>query len=534
MPFGVPSGSPLIPRGRPSGPTPPPGPPPGPPPVSSSSSAGALVPNISKPLFYEDPAPPPGRQTRRVNLGDGVVLPEWSRELLTIWPRNDVAGTSLGKRLKKAQANFEGMFREISRANPQYALRRTAFIRQLALEWVYQIWLFTHDAPGPAVDSYTLTHAYDECSATLSSALASLDSSTMTGPLGRLVLEVQRSTPSAGERLLHFVVSMDEYYLFSDLQRIARIAFKGSTPLLTDTPIKHLAALEADAAAQGLSEDEVLDVIRLNLQRCMPMMMEVSTGVDFNSISAIRQWFQDHPFGKLTIGSLRKSRLDGRSGESLPTGDASFDVWGDRSEASGFSMGASRGGRSDDLVEALAQRLGITTPNSGPCDAASRAPPCHPPLHAGPSQPSFAPAAPSLPDSRLNTLLSALSGVLGESLATRLQRVLLDIDRIYPVLFPGKPIPPRKVLCGGAGSPEPRCAACEMVRPQVTDWVDFSAMEARAATDASLLDDKGKIKLARNQGFTHNPCRCAHLHRLVQEHVSRHPDAAWMLAESKA
>ena len=76
------------------------------------------------------------------------------------------------------------------------------------------------------------------------------------------------------------------------------------------------------------------------------------------------------------------------------------------------------------------------------------------------------------------------------------------------------------------------CAACEAERPNVRNWVDFSDMERRAASDPTLLDPKtNRPKLPPNSGWTHNAARCACLHRQVQEHVKAHADCLWMITE---
>ena len=112
---------------------------------------------------------------------------------------------------------------------------------------------------------------------------------------------------------------------------------------------------------------------------------------------------------------------------------------------------------------------------------------------------------------------------------------MLDIDKIYPILFPGKPVPNRKLLCGGLGMPDlMRCAACETHLPNKTEWLNYGDVEARAATNPSLYDEKGKLKLQPHQGWTHNPCKCVTLHRLVQEHIAQHPENAWMSEPRRA
>ena len=117
-----------------------------------------------------------------------------------------------------------------------------------------------------------------------------------------------------------------------------------------------------------------------------------------------------------------------------------------------------------------------------------------------------------------------------ETFATgKMARPRLDIARIYPILYPGAAVPDARQLVGGAGWPSPNCAACVKARPQTTEWLDFRKLEDQATRDPSLLGTNGRLKLRPDQGFTHNPAKCVHLHRHVEERVQATPGDAWML-----
>jgi len=106
---------------------------------------------------------------------------------------------------------------------------------------------------------------------------------------------------------------------------------------------------------------------------------------------------------------------------------------------------------------------------------------------------------------------------------------VLNWPTIYPVLYPGAPIPPPKGLVGGAGwTLGPPCAACAKHRPEKTQWFAYDEL----AKNPAYLGQDGRLdnrKLPPDTAILHNPGRCPQLHKDVNEHVAAHPSDMWML-----
>ena len=93
----------------------------------------------------------------------------------------------------------------------------------------------------------------------------------------------------------------------------------------------------------------------------------------------------------------------------------------------------------------------------------------------------------------------------------------LQMDKVYPVLFPGAPIPTANLV--GA-----ECAACALDRPNVTNWVLWDE-------HPEWRPDKpgGKSKLPPGHGWCHNPAKCKCLYARLRQHVAAHPEDVGLL-----
>ena len=104
-------------------------------------------------------------------------------------------------------------------------------------------------------------------------------------------------------------------------------------------------------------------------------------------------------------------------------------------------------------------------------------------------------------------------------LAYGVQRQPLHLATVYPVIFPGSPIPPQGQLAGA------ECAACAEDRNWITQWELYDQHPEWHGNGSD-----GKPKIPKGVGWMHNPAKCNCLHKRVQLAVSRDPSLGYLLS----
>ena len=555
--YGAGGGFPHTPSGHGPHPPPPPPPPPpggggggggGPPPPgggggggggggdddSGGMSRGARAEGIPAPSFWRNPTP---TRSTTWQIDDaalaGLSLAAWVDFVRKVWPRAPQAGVALGKQMKTVPDILAGIFRNIATDAPQYELRRNYILEVLARVFIHHLWA-SHDPSSPVPDAYTIETAHNECLFKLELGLSDMGASTFE----RLVLPLRDAKREPGARLLAFVETCDGHYIFSAVRSTERQRFKSVLPGADDTPLSFLTRAETMATARHLGTEDVVDRVRTVLQQEAPMLTVHMGSVNWNDLPSIRNFLECHEYGKHSFAALTDGKGAGpraarsaRVQEAFPTEgegapvDVDVSTYNRTTTRSGSSIEAYMPDANMQQFAALLRAMqGAPAAPAAPTTAVAQAPP-----------PQLASSTTDIAREVARQVAAALGGVDRakhfEALAA--SRVLLDINRIYPVLYPGKPIPPTKGVVGGLGwtGGAVICAACEVERPNVRNWLEFSDVERRGASDPTLLDGNGRPKLPPNSGWTHNAARCACLHRQVQKYVTEHPDCLWMITE---
>ena len=566
-PSGPPGGPP------PGGGGPPPGPPPGGggppggwPTAIATAPIGGLVP---PPTFYFSPVQSVAGTAPTATINQ-LQLEPWPNTLRTLWPSTPQAGAALAKRLKMLPTMVSGIMRDILIDGPQYELQRTALIVHLCAPYVHAIWV-QQAGSAISIDAFLVSSAHAVSFDVLETAWALVSSSsanTSTAGLGKVFTSLKKSTESHAARFTIFFSDLDVHFIFSNLRMTERQKAKEIEPTSTETPLEFLDRLETMAVTRNIGEVDVCDTVHKSLKKFARDLLRGGATIDWESTHAVRRFLTSHVDADLTFAEYgltskvasRSSVAARRAAADADTlvidEDDNFSVDARRSTSDKTVINASAYGLGASQSEDAANRIANALSSFGNClesrlqsvsAAASQpllptAPP--PPPVPTPSTLVVAPPPPTAtPDittmfakmlQQMNDKLDSASNKRereGEDtlLTQRPMRPRLNIARIYPVLYPNAPLPDARQLVGGAGWPTPNCAACAKARPQTTEWVDFRVMEQRAAADPSLLGSNGRVRLRPEQGFTHNPTKCVHLHRHVAEHVQANPSDSWML-----
>ena len=506
---------PLMPSPGPSSPmpshgfSPPPGPPPSGLPGSPIVTPHSAALSLPAPSYYVDPAP-------TLDAAAGLQLAPWRDFVLRSWPRTPQAGVAMGKRMKHLPPSALANLRAVFSIHTQYLLKRTPLVEMLASEYLYTVYV-EQSSPALFIDALLHDAAHTAGAGTLVTAFANMEPKLLAGPLGKAVVEMQRTTTSAASRLLAFFTSLDAYLLSDTVQSAERIKFKDSAPRDDETPQDYFARMETMAAERALSPNDVYDTVRPMLRtHARDLFMQANT--EMGSLSSMRRWLELAPRAQLTFAALRGAPAKGRTmlveGEGGAT-EAPV-VW--QSHSSGFEMPLPPQAL-EAIAASVAARMGQSQGQS--------------------SQPT--PGSGSAFQAMLDVLNRLAGGrgrgggsELGDTFPTRQQRATLDADKCYPILYPGAPIPLNGKRVGGAGwtgGPAP-CAACVKHRPTITDWLDYEELERRAESDPSLLDANGKVKKLATQAFLHNAWRCPHFNSDAAAKAQSDPTQfGWMLAE---
>jgi hypothetical protein len=294
------------------------------------------------------------------------------------------------------------------------------------------------------------------------------------------------------------------------------------------------------ALVRNLTDTDVLDLFRTTAEHAAPRLCELMGGhVNWEDASAVRAFLRDNPLGRKTFADSA-SKDGGKGGVAIgKTFFTDADVDESSSDTRVNVSHSIKTNTHTDAYDMDVKQMRDLLKNVQRVEAelACKAAP-------GPT------AATAALEAKLAHLATVVEGLaanaqtngragLGASFAAfarGIRRAALDVNRIYPVLLPGTPVPTARLVGGGGwtSATSPPCGVCARFKPQITEWLNYTDVEAMIAADASceLCGPNGKPKLLPHQGFTHNPQKCVNLHRLVNEHIKSDPDAKWMLDEA--
>ena len=500
--------------------------------------------SIQPPLFWVDPSS--GGAVVPRGAGD-LRLQAWGAVVPVMYPLTVQAGKLAGKSMPGKGQLLANEIMSFVKDPARYCLHRGPLLDILARVYTYYVWACVSEGGALTPDVYEGAHAL--CAEKITEAIQAIGAAGVSqGAVSTLFINF-RKTHAAPTALLELVRALDSYYVFSSIRSTERQKFKAMTPSMSDTPAGWADDLEGSGSVRGLGEQDILDVLRNNLERHAPRLVELMGGtVDWDEMSSVRDFLRKNPLGAMTFGAL--SGNAGSSGPSarrttsspspavpaFPTGlngQPTFDSVG----VSGNLMvdidhnvqnvpfdkvNAILGKMVDVLqsLESAAQRtpestLSTNTTQQGTLDAL---------LSGLQNAASRARQGEFVSMDELRGLHSAFATI-------KPPRPVLPWEEIYPVLYPGAPVPPSRVLVGGVGwAGEHKCAACVRNRPEKTKWFSFE----EASKVSEYIGSDGRLdmrKMPKEAAVLHNPGRCVQIHKDVEAYVASNPSAQWMLKE---
>lgn len=472
---------------------------------------------------------------------------DWATVISVMYPLTLQAGKLTGKSLQAKGQLIANEVIPFVKDPARYGLHRTPLLEILARVYAYYIWAAVGEGGGLTADVYEGAHAL--CAEKMSEAIQILATSMPKGQGAVTTLFINfRKSRSPAPALLTLFRDLDSYFIFSSIRSTERQRFKQMTPSATDTPAGWADVLEGDGSVRGLVDIDVLDVLRANLETKAPRLFEIMGGnVDWDDVASVRDFLRKNPMGQRTFAELAPGNpvVAPPPRRAAPVAVPSF--------ATGLG-GLEAGEQIVDVIN-FNTRTRTThdvdgfindVPMSKLSDVVSQMTAALENLQKNAQQ---APSSPSRqePSTDMHRLLAQLQNAtarinrgenvsldevrgLHQTFATiRPPRVVLDWPKIYPVLYPGAPIPPERALVGGTGHANP-CAACAKHRPAKVNWLSYE----EASQNPAYIGTDGRLDartLPKDTAILHNPGRCGFLHKDVDARVASNPADQWMLKE---
>ena len=488
-----------------------------------------------QPLFYVDPLPPHGAAQLPMQLYDTLALKPWTEVHHRVWPLTDLAGTALGKQVKNMPTLVSGMLRTLAKDPTQYITQRTSLIETFSRSYINAVYLQHGDGTVVCTSEFIIQGGLQSADDTLDTALAlAPEASSASSQLTRIITLLNTRGRNFESRVYVFVEECDRAFIFSNMRMTERLKVKEVTPNAVETPLQFLDRIEALALTRNLSDQDVCDMIHRVLKERAVDLLRNGSAVDWESTDAIRDYLRKHVDSESTFAEFAKRVAKPRAAPSggadtlVAEGEEEMHVLQTRNEntsVDGWVLPSQLETTMERMTQAM-NRLAMPAPGAPP--------PLAPPTQTHTNAINKLTAAIARLEQRASEAQHTPSG---ETLVTAGPRPKLDLERIYPVLFPSAAVPVKDKLVGGKGwtGDTPPCAACLVHKPMVTNWITYQEHMELAKDNPALIDaTTGRPKLPPGQAFVHNPARCATLHKLVREHVQKNPSDAWMVLDAIA